>query len=379
MKGRSGDSLSIGLFTPLCPPSIGGAQTVLDQLARQLTAQGHRPVVIAPRSRQTMDDGSLGYPVVRHRRPWSKRFAVRAILPRLAALHLRHHFDVMHCHSAYPHAFVAATMRRLFGLPYVVRPHGADILPGEEIRDSPRLGRRMRTGLLSADAVIAQGESLRRVIADIGVPQERIHVVNNGVDRDAFRSTAPFPHPRPYVLGLGGLVPHKGFDLLLRAYARLRDPSHDLLIAGDGPEATPLARLASALGIGERVTFLGVVTGERKASLYRSAAVFVCPSRREPFANVILEAFAAGVPVIATDVGGNREMVDDRVNGLVVPPESPDAIAAAIETLLGPAAVLDSLRPGVARSAERFGVAAMAERYVGIYRGAIAAAGSHAR
>jgi glycosyltransferase involved in cell wall biosynthesis len=373
MTGRPGGSLSICLFTPLCPPSVGGAQNVLDQIARRLVEGGHRPVVVAPRPREAWDDRRLAYPVVRHRRPWSKRFAVHGILPRLAALHVRHRFDVVHCHSAYPHAVIAATMRRLFGVPYVVRPHGADILPGEEIRKSPLLDRRMRDAVTVADAVIAQGDSLRQVIADIGVAAERIHVVNNGVDLDAFRSAAAFPHPRPYLLGLGGLVPHKGFDILLRAYAMLREPTHDLLIAGDGTEAGPLARLAAELGVGGRVTFLGVVTGERKVGLYRSATLFVCPSRREPFANVILEAFAAGVPVVATDVGGNREMVEDGANGLVVPPESPEAMASAIDRLLGSAALVASLRDGAAGTGPRFDWAAVVDRYVAIYRQVIAA------
>ena len=375
MTDRSGGPLSICLFTPLCPPSIGGAQNVLDQLARRLNEGGHRAVVVAPRPREAWDDRRLAYPVVRHRRPWSKRFAIHGILPRLAALHLRHRFDVVHCHSAYPHAYVAATMRRLFGVPFVVRPHGADILPGEEIRRSPSLDRRMRKAVAAADAVIAQGDWLRQVIAEIGVAAERVHVVNNGVDVEAFRSAAPFPHPRPYLLGLGGLVPHKGFDILLRAYALLPSPSHDLLIAGEGVEAPSLSSLARELGIERRVRFLGLVTGERKVGLYRSATLFVCPSRREPFANVILEAFASGIPVVATDVGGNREMVEDGVNGLVVPPESPEALAAAIERLLGSTAGLASLQKGAARGADRFDWHAVVERYVAIYRRVIAERG----
>lgn len=359
--------LSICLYTPCCPPTIGGAQTVLDQLARRLLAAGHRVVVLAPAPREPWDDRRLGYPVVRHRRPWSKRFAVRAIVPRLAALHLRHRFDVLHCHSSYPHAHVAATMRRLFRLPYVVRPHGEDILPGEAIRSSARLDRRMRRGLAAADAVIAQGEAMRAVIAAAGARPERIHVITNGVDVAAFAAAEPFPHPRPYVLGLGSLVPHKGFDLLVRAYAALPPSGHDLLVAGAGPEAAALADLARRLGVAERVRFPGVVTGPRKVSLYRSAAAFVCPSRREPFANVILEAFASGVPVVATDVGGNRELVQGGASGVLCPPESPAALAAALAGLLAAPERLEALRVASAAEAARHDWPAVADRYAALY------------
>lgn len=365
--------LSICLLSDVSLPQLGGAQTVLDCLARRLTAAGHRAVVVAPRSREAWDDARLGYPVVRHRRPFSKRFGTRLLLPRLLALHRRERFDLVHCHAAYPQAHVAATLRRLTGLPFVVRPHGCDILPGEVIRRSPRLERRMQRAVAAADLVIAQGEFLRGVIEETGVPAGRVRVVNNGVDVAAFGAADPYPHPRPYILGMGSLVPHKGFDLLLRAYALLPADRPDLLIAGDGPEREPLADLARDLGIEHQVHLLGMVTGDRKVSLYRSATCFVCPSRREPFANVLLESLASGVPAVATDVGGNREIVRHEENGLLCDPDSPAAIAAAVGRLLDDAALAAGLRAGAARLIARFDWDAVADRYIDLYREVIAA------
>jgi glycosyltransferase involved in cell wall biosynthesis len=365
--------LSICLLSDVSLPQLGGAQTVLDCLARRLTAAGHRAVVVAPRSREAWDDARLGYPVVRHRRPFSKRFGTRLLLPRLLALHRRERFDLVHCHAAYPQAHVAATLRGLTGLPFVVRPHGCDILPGEVIRRSPRLERRMQRAVAAADLVIAQGEFLRGVIEETGVPAGRVRVVNNGVDVAAFGAADPYPHPRPYILGMGSLVPHKGFDLLLRAYALLPADRPDLLIAGDGPEREPLADLARDLGIEHQVHLLGMVTGDRKVSLYRSATCFVCPSRREPFANVLLESLASGVPAVATDVGGNREIVRHEENGLLCDPDSPAAIAAAVGRLLDDAALAAGLRAGAARLIARFDWDAVADRYIDLYREVIAA------
>lgn len=365
--------LSICLLSDVSLPQLGGAQAVLDCLARRLTAAGHRAVVVAPRSREPWDDAALGYPVIRHRRLFSKRFGTRLLLPRLLALQQRERFDLVHCHAAYPQAHVAASLRRLTGLPFVVRPHGCDILPGEVIRRSPRLEQRMQRAIAAADLVVAQGEFLRGVIEEAGVPAGRIRVINNGVDVAAFRAADPYPHPRPYLLGMGSLVSHKGFDLLLRGYALLPANRPDLLIAGDGPERAALLALARDLAIDRQVHLLGSVTGGRKVSLFRSAACFICPSRREPFANVLLEALASGLPAVATDVGGNREIVHHGENGLLCEPESPAALAAAVGRLLTDASLAAGLRAGGARLIARFDWDAVADRYIDLYREVIAA------
>ena len=370
-------SLSICLFSDVSLPSLGGAQTVLDCLAKRLVERGHRPIVVVPPAKTACDDGRLGYPIHRHRRQLSKRMGTRLVLPRLLLLHRRHRFDLIHCHAAYPQAHVAATLGRWCGIPFVVRPHGSDILPDDVIRRSPWLARRMRRAIGAAAAVIAQGDYLRGIIEDVGVPPDRIRVINNGVDIAAFRDAAPYPHPRPYILGLGCLVPHKGFDLLIRGYATLPAGRPDLLIAGAGPEMAALRALAEQLGVAGQVTLLGPVVGEPKISLYRSARFFVCPSRREPFANVILEAMAAGLPVVASDVGGNREMVRHQHTGLLCEPESPAALAEAMQRLLADSGLVARLTAGVARSIPGFDWSAVADRYVELYQ-EVVATGPHA-
>jgi glycosyltransferase involved in cell wall biosynthesis len=365
-------SLSICLYSDVSLPSLGGAQTVLHCLARRLVERGHRPVVVAPPSKAAGDDGRLGYPIHRHRRQLSKRMGTRLVIPRLLLLHHRHRFDLIHCHAAYPQAHVAATLERWCGIPFVVRPHGSDILPDDVIRRSPRLARRMRRAIVAATAVIAQGNYLRGIIEEVGVHPDRIRVINNGVDIAEFRHAAPYPHPRPYILGLGGLVPHKGFDLLVRGYAALPAGRPDLLIAGAGGEMAALRALAEELGVAGQVRLLGPVVGDLKISLYRSASFFVCPSRREPFANVILEALAAGLPVVASDVGGNREMVRHEFNGLLCEPESPASLAEAMRRLLADPGLASRLAAGVARSIPGFDWSAVADRYVELYQEVVA-------
>ena len=367
-------SSTVCLYTDTFLPDVGGAEMVAHNLAARLCQQQRHVVVVAPRARHV--DGSEEekgasqgerYQVSRFRRPLSKRWGVRLVLPRLIRLHRQHHFDVLHCHAAYPQAYVASTLKRLYGIPYVVRPHGSDILPGERIRSNPRLERRARQGLADADAVIAQGEFLKEVIVGLGVDENQVRVIHNGVDLSEFADAPPFSHRRPYLLALGNLSHHKGMDVLIRSYARLASPRADLLIAGTGGELEALRALSNELGVASRVRFVGFVSGVEKVSLYRGAEFFVCPSRREPFANVILEAMAAGLPIVATDVGGNRQLVGSGRHGLLCRSEDVEGMAEALATLLDAPDRLSESRAAVPEYVARFGWERIAQEYATLY------------
>ena len=367
-------SPGICLYTDTFLPDVGGAEMVAHNLAARLCQQQRHVVVVAPHARHV--DGSEEekgashgerYQVSRFRRPISKRWGVRLVLPRLIRLHRRHRFDVLHCHAAYPQAYVASTLKRLYGIPYVVRPHGSDILPGERIRSNPRLERRARQGLADADAVIAQGEFLKDVIVNLGVNENQVRVIHNGVDLSEFADAPPFSHPRPYILALGNLLHRKGMDVLIRSYARLASPRADLLIAGTGGELEALRALSNELGVASRVRFVGFVSGVEKVSLYRGAEFFVCPSRREPFANVILEAMAAGLPVVATDVGGNRQLVGSGRHGLLCRSEDVEGMAEALGTLLDSPGRLSESRAAVPEYVARYGWERIAQEYASLY------------
>jgi glycosyltransferase involved in cell wall biosynthesis len=273
----------------------------------------------------------------------------------------------LHCHSGYPPAYVGATFKKCVGIPLVVRPHGSDVVPGERIRKNLRLEKRLRRALVSADAVIAQGNYLKDVIADLGVGEEKIHIIHNGVGLETFAKGASFPYPRPYMVSLGNLIPRKGFDILLRAYALVNGPKPDLIVAGPGPERDRLERLSRDLGIAEQVRFLGYVEGQDKIDLLCSAEFFACPSRKEPFANVILEALAAGLPVVASAVDGNTELVQHGINGLLYPPEDIMALCHALEGMVENKTLVNRLRAAVPGFAAKFDWPIVAKRYQKLY------------
>jgi len=363
-----GRAMRIGYYTFTFLPTLGGAEILLHGLAESLAERGHTVTVWAPRVRGSDNRVSARYCLRRYGRPSSKRFGARQTLPRLLLETWRHRLDVLHCHGAYPDGYVGAAFKRLTGTPLVIRPHGADILPGEWIDRDVRLAARMRRALLAADAVVAQGEFLAERLRGLGVASARLRVIPNGV-RLSDEPVRALPAV-PRLLAVGSLTPKKGFDILLQAFRLVQErvPDARLTIAGDGPEGARLRQLASALGVSDAVRFPGFVTGEAKAALFAGARIFVSSSRREPFANANLEAMAAGLPIVATRVGGTIEMVGDGAIGLLVEPEDPEALAEAVLRLMDDPRQAETMGRAARMRAKEYAWDGMVDRYEALYR-----------
>lgn len=181
------------------------------------------------------------------------------------------------------------------------------------------------------DHLIGNTEGLVTWFRESGWPKARTHYLPNFVpDHGGAAPAADLPPGRPRLLALGRLHRDKGFDVLIKALARL--PAANLIIAGDGPEKDKLASLAGTLDVGARVHFLG--WRDDTGALFRACDLFVCPSRREPLGNVVLEAWSAGCPVLATDTAGPHELIGPGADGLLVPCGDPAALAAYAALLL---------------------------------------------
>jgi phosphatidylinositol alpha-1,6-mannosyltransferase len=173
---------------------------------------------------------------------------------------------------------------------------------------------------------------------------------------------------------MGSLSHKKGFDVLLRAFAAIADevPWLHLVIAGTGNELPVYTTFVQHAALQARVHFVGLVQGAAKVRLYRHCRFFVCPSRREPFATVNLEALAAGKPIIATAVGGNVEVVVDGANGLLVPPDEPAALAVAMRRLLREPTLGEMMGQQSAQLAGRYDWACIVPQYVAAFAEAAA-------
>jgi len=225
-----------------------------------------------------------------------------------------------------------------------------------------------------ARAVICITEALARFqVEHVGLPREKITVVRYGLDEPppAWSADSPLelPDGARVLLGVGRLVPQKGYDVALRAFTelRVRHPDALLVILGEGTERDQLEQLGRELDLGSSLLLPGRA-GDVTAWL-RRAELLVHPARWEGFGLVLLEAMLAGLPVVASRVSAIPEIVADGESGLLVPPDDPDALAAALEQVLADGALARNLgESGLARARNEFSVERMARATAAVYR-----------
>jgi glycogen synthase len=373
------------------PPRIyGGAGVVVDELTRALA----RRMAVEVRC---FDPPAPPVPAIRARAyaAWAELAAAAAgarYAPALAALSVGLAMaaapvdaDVAHAHTWYA-ALAGVLVRMLHGVPLVVTVHSLEPLrpwKAEQLGSGYRVSSWIeRTALAAADRVVAVSAAMREdVLAHAGVAPERVVVVHNGIDLARFRPTgarealaARGVRP-PYVLFVGRISEQKGiFDLLEAADAL--PPAVQLVLCASSPDTPELAaRLRAAVADRPRVRWIDeMVPVAELVQLYSHAACFACPSVYEPFGVINLEAMACQAPVVASAVGGIREVVVDGQTGLLVPPGRPEALAAALGTLLADPARARAMGAAGRRHVEaRFGWDAVAARTEAVYREAIAA------
>jgi len=188
--------------------------------------------------------------------------------------------------------------------------------------------------------VLAVSEAVKSTAVDLGVKPARITVITNGVDTaslDKYRVRVK-KGPLPGRIGVvSRLSPEKGLDILLKAFARLRKefPKLKLDIAGDGPERSNLEKLSQQLSVTDQVKFIGYLDGPKKLARFLSGLeVFALPSRSESFGLALAEAGYLGIPCVASNIGGTKEVIVDGETGLLVPRDDDEALARAIAKLL---------------------------------------------
>lgn len=274
-------------------------------------------------------------------------------------------FDLIDAHYFYPDGVAAVRLGREFNIPVVVTARGTDI---NLIPEFPVARRMILDAAARADGLITVCQALKDRMVELGVPASRVTVLRNGVDLALFHpdgrdeARREIGLTRRTIASVGWLIERKGHHHVVAALPSL--PDTDLLIVGEGPERTALEKQAHALGVSDRVRFLGMMGQRQLSTVYRAIDALVLASSREGWANVLLESMACGTPVVASAVWGTPEVVADTAAGVLMKSLDADGVADGVARLFS--ALPD--RHATRRYAERFDWDATTRGQIDLFR-----------
>jgi glycosyltransferase involved in cell wall biosynthesis len=361
------------------PPVGGGAAYASIATAREFVSMGHRvDFLTAATPGKTLTeviDGVRVHRVRAYRRGvhdasvlGAMSFVVLAAM-KLRSLAQKHNYDAYHYYFGQPTGLLSLVPGLHRNRPYVVSLRGSDV-PGYDPalawlhRPMLPITRRIWRG---AYRVVANSQALR-ALALISAPGLPIDVILNGATETAAIPAAGQAAPGLRILAVSRLIARKGLDTLIAALAQSARPDLSLDIAGDGPIRASLCQLAASCGVADRVRFHGFLDQSSLARLYAQADIFVLPSVAESCSMALLEAMAAGLPLIATKVGGTMELVEHGCNGLMVGARNVDDLSAALKTLAQDPALRERFAAANRRLVrERFSWHAIARQYESIF------------
>jgi glycosyltransferase involved in cell wall biosynthesis len=358
--------LHVGKFYP---PHMGGIETHLQALCAELTKCHDLRVVVANDGPVQTDEVLDNVAVFRV--PTRLTLASTPLCPGMVAQIRNSDADIVHIHLPNPMAVLA----------YLASGHRGRLIVtyhSDTVRQKV-LGTMfepfLHQALRRCSAIIATSPNYLRTSPVLARHAGRCHVIPYGIALDQFERCEPAaisPLRKQFgdrlVISVGRLVYYKGFEFLIQAMSKVNGR---LLIVGDGPLREKLQQLVHRLGLGDRVTFAGEIQNEQVVPFYHAANVFALASvaRSEAFGIVQIEAMAAGLPVVNTQLDSGVPFVSlHDQTGLTVPPEDPEALAAALNRILDDPALRQSFGNAARlRARKEFSLAAMTSKTLGLY------------
>jgi glycosyltransferase involved in cell wall biosynthesis len=365
--------MNVLVVTGIFPPDHGGPASYVPRIAAALARRGHRVEVVCLSDR--VDHHDSDYPFRLHRIQRRLFWPWRIVLTTFTIWRTIWHHDLIYVNGLGAESALAALLAGRPAVHKVVGDYAWERATSrgwfrgtlDEYQTSAKPGRLrlldwVRTFPLQlANQVIVPSEYLRKIVSGWGISKNKIRVIYNAVECAA-ASPVISPMPRPWhrktLVTVCRLVPWKGVDGLIRLLSDL--PDTRLIVVGDGAMRALLESEAQSYGVAERIQFLGRLPQDAVRRCLEHADAFVLNSTYEGLPHVVLEAMAAGVPVIARNAGGTSEVVEDNVTGLLVPVGDTSALKAAIERLWREPALGRQLTAEAARRLlERFDFNAM--------------------
>ncbi|MFV0462181.1 MAG: glycosyltransferase family 4 protein [Nostocoides sp.] len=366
----------VALVSSSYAPHVGGVETHVREVARELSAAG-LAIEVWTVSRDGADrTAEIDGVTVRYLPAPLPRRSVAGLLsmmwhaPGAARSWWRAYRsfrpDMLHVQCFGPNGQYAYAMHRLLRIPLIVSSHGETFTDDHCVFDNSVLARRgLRAAIGGAVVTACSPLVAEELVNRFGARQ--VTVVPNGVTAQG--ALVRGRRPGAPIVAVGRLEWVKGFDILLRAYSMVSGTPGGLVIAGDGQEREALRGLARRLGIEDLVSFPGLLDAGDVATLLAGAYAAVVPSRKEAFGIIVLEAWAAGTPVIATLGTGPAAFVRDGIDGLLVPAQDEAALAAALERLVADPGFAGGLGAAGAARVGEFTWAATAREYLRLYDG----------
>ena len=396
--------LKIALLASSLLPRVGGAEVVVHNLAEGLRREKHRVDVITWWGQCRVMRHLVAYPV----RPflprsftWSgvgtwKRRGVAGLTMGLqvAFYQARFRYDLWHIHLAFPGAALAAGTLARMGVPFLVTCHGADVqtVPGIRygLRLNPYVDKAICAALRQATGVAAISRSIREKLQEMGVDPSRIFDVNNGINLDALRArpgrreearrALGLPSDRKIILTVGRHDRVKNMALIPKILVEVVRTHCDVLWVIAGRENDPIAAEAQQLGVGDHLHVMPEIALDgnvgktlefpdaRTVNLYHASDVYVMTSLIEGMPLVLMESMAAGLPIVASDVPGCRDLIERTKAGLLADVANPADFAAQIGEVLSDASARRKLIEAGSVAAGAWAWPQVVREHVALYR-----------
>jgi len=377
-------------------PNIGGAQVCVHEVANRTVDKGHSAVVITP-TPGGRNDGDFKYEILRINPLLNRILFIDYRLGKwylekiLSRIQKRYCFDLWQVTVGYPLGAASADFFNRNGIPCVLRCAGEDIQVLPELDYGYRLKNdidaRVRADYRRFSALITASEGTKNDYLSIGVPEDNIFIIPNGVDRAEFRSEGDrgatreslgLKEDEKLIITVGRNHPKKGYrhiPQIIRDLAE-RGIRFKWLLAGKGCEG--IKSLADKAGVGEYVIIREVAAGykdkgepqipdEELIRYYRAADIFLFPTYIELFAKVIIEAMAAGLPIVTTDAPGVNDLIKDGVSGLKCGIGCTDCMAESVSRLFSDKALADKLGENALHESRDYDWSKIADKYLELY------------
>lgn len=302
-------------------------------------------------------------------------FLVYACLSTIKRIDKNEKFDLIHGHYAYSDGFIAAIYKKIFKIPCVLTVHGNDLVKVFDFKSdfANILLNFFKTSIekftvRTVDQIIFVSESLKNTAVSWKTPLNKLNVIPNGVNEiyfDVIRN----PTDNLTLFTLRQHVDKNGLIFAIDAMKSIiaKYPDTHLFILGDGPLKNDLIERTEKLKLGRNISFEGYLVGNKFDLLFSSTKIMLVPSKYEGFGIVVLEGMAAGIPVIASKVGGIPEIIEDHKSGILVPPQNPEKIAEAVFELMSNDKLYDEISKAGKIRAQEFSWDKFAKDTIEVY------------